>query len=96
LRAVRESGGIVLAATDEEILTARDDLMRRAGVLAEPTGAVPLAGLRRMLADGQLADGQTVVLLITGRLVRKSRLSESDLPAIPADLDALQRVVGPI
>jgi threonine synthase len=96
LRAVRESGGIVLAVTDEEILAARDDLMRRAGVLAEPTGAVPLAGLRHMLADGQLADGQTVVLLITGRLVRESRLSEADLPAIPADSDALERVVGPI
>jgi threonine synthase len=95
LQVVRESGGMVQAVTDEEILAARNDLMRRVGVFSEPTAAVPLAGLRRMVAKGQLTGGQTVVLLITGRALTKSILPELDLPTIPAELDALQQIVEP-
>ncbi len=93
LKVVRASRGMVLAVKDEEILAARDDLMRRAGVSAEPTAGVGLAGLRRMIADGQLTGGETAVLLITGRGLKDQPLAVPDTPVIPDDLDALQRIL---
>ena len=83
----------MLAVKDEEILAAREDLMRQAGVSAEPTAGVALAGLRCMVADGQLSGGQTAVLLITGRGLKDQPLAVPDTPVIPSDLAALQRIL---
>jgi threonine synthase len=94
LRAVRASGGTVVAVGDDEILAARDSLMRRAGVMTEPTGAVPLAGLRRMLAHGQVSEGQVVALLITGHGLKQSAEMAVDWPVIRADIEALDLVVA--
>lgn len=93
LRAVRASGGTVVAVSDDEILSARDDLMRRAGLMAEPTSAAPLAGLRRMLADGQAAEGQVVVLLVTGHGLKHPPETTGEWPVIRPDIDALEDVV---
>ncbi len=47
LAAVRETGGAVLAVSDEETLRARDQLARR-GLYVEPTSAVAIAALLRL------------------------------------------------
>ncbi len=47
LAAVRETGGAVLAVSDEETLHARDQLARR-GLYVEPTSAVAIAALRQL------------------------------------------------
>jgi threonine synthase len=65
LRAVRETGGAVLALGDDVIAPA---LRRLAGdgILPEPTAALALAAAERLLADGALAPGETVVCALTG------------------------------
>jgi threonine synthase len=65
-RAVEESGGAFLAVTDEEIAAAHRDLPRQTGVFAEPASCAAVAGLRRLLADGAVTPGMTVVLVLTG------------------------------
>jgi threonine synthase len=93
LQAVRASKGIVVAVSDEEILAAHIALSRQAGILVEPTSAVPLAGLRHMMADGHVDAGQTVVLLITGRSHQNLDIDLLEVPVIPNDLTTLRRVL---
>jgi threonine synthase len=61
LKAVDESGGMMLAVIEEEILPARDELASR-GFYVEPTSAVVWAGLRQCLPH---LEGP-VVLVLTG------------------------------
>jgi threonine synthase len=65
LRALRESGGAAVAVTNEEIERARTDMREREGLLVEFSSAMPLAGARKLAADGVLSADERVVLLIT-------------------------------
>lgn len=66
LRAVRESEGSVVTATDEEIICAADLLGSFEGLFAEPAGAVSVAGLVRSVEAGEVSRNDRVVCLITG------------------------------
>ncbi|MDP9340637.1 MAG: threonine synthase [Actinomycetota bacterium] len=66
LRAVRETGGTCVAASDDEIRAAVDDLAAHAGVLACPEGAATLAAAKRLRQSGQLRQADRVVLINTG------------------------------
>ena len=56
LQAIKESKGFALSVTDHEILKARELLAQKEGIFAEPSGAVPLAGLikARERVDGRI------------------------------------------
>ncbi|MEQ8666535.1 MAG: threonine synthase [Rhodospirillales bacterium] len=62
IRAVRESGGFGIAVSDKEILTARDVIAQEDGFLLCPEGAATAAAYRQALADGRIANKETVVL----------------------------------
>jgi threonine synthase len=66
LRARDESGGIIEAVTDEEILAAYRDLARHEGIFCEPASAASFAGVRKMAAAGRLDPGATIVCVLTG------------------------------
>jgi threonine synthase len=61
-----ESGGVVEAVTDEQILAAQRLLSAREGVFVEPASAASVAGLLDRHARGLLEPGQTVVCTLTG------------------------------
>ncbi|HID87366.1 MAG TPA: pyridoxal-phosphate dependent enzyme [Anaerolineae bacterium] len=63
LRAVRETGGAILAVDDGEIQWARDHLIRQ-GLYVEPTSAVALAGLRKL--DKAIAPDEITIVPLTG------------------------------
>jgi threonine synthase len=65
LQAVRESGGAAAAVSDAEIREAMLDLARE-GLFIEPSGAVTLAGLRRLVRAGYVDAGESVVCVLTG------------------------------
>ncbi len=65
VRYVHANGGRFVTVTDEEILAAIRELAQRTGVFAEPAGAAAYAGLRRLVAGGELA-GESVAVLVTG------------------------------
>ncbi|MDI3298684.1 MAG: threonine synthase [Bacillota bacterium] len=66
LAAARDSGGAILAVSDAEILEAYAAVARLSGLFAEPASAAPVAGLRRLAAEGRLEAGQRVVAVLTG------------------------------
>ena len=66
LRAVRESKGVWVTVSDEEILEAMRLLGKGAAVFAQPAGAAPLAGLVKLLREGKVDTRERVVVLVTG------------------------------
>jgi threonine synthase len=71
LRAVRESGGTVVAVDEAEIVEALRGLARR-GLYVEPTSAAAAAGLTRLQASGTIRPEETTVLVLTGSGLKAS------------------------
>jgi threonine synthase len=59
MRALRESGGEAVALADDETRSAQRALAQR-GIWQEASGAIGLAGLRRLIAAGRRFDGPVV------------------------------------
>ena len=66
LRAIRESDGVVVNVSDEEIMEAMRLLGAHAGVFAEPAGAAGTAGLKKAVELGLIEKNASVVSIVTG------------------------------
>lgn len=66
LNAIRESNGIVVNVTDEEILEAMKLLGTTCGVFAEPAGATGTAGVKKAVEQGLIPKDASVVSIVTG------------------------------
>lgn len=63
---LKKSGGLALAATDEEILEAAHHWAKTEGIFAAPEGAASLVAYRKLLASGFFSVDDVVVLFNTG------------------------------
>ena len=61
-----ESGGVIDAVSDSEILAAQVRLASSEGLFAEPASAAPLALLFRLLREGKVERDSTTVVVLTG------------------------------
>lgn len=96
LPAIRESRGTAVAVTDDEIRDAQRLLAQQEGLFIEPSGAVTVAGLLRLLADGRITAKQTVCCVLTGSGL-KDPASVGELPEPPTiapDIDDLRAAVA--
>ncbi|RLE31626.1 threonine synthase [Candidatus Acetothermia bacterium] len=76
--AALKAGGAAVAVEEREILEARGELATQEGVYVEPTSAVVLPGLRRLIHRGDISPSATVVLVLTGSgLKGEPRLQKS-------------------
>jgi threonine synthase len=66
LQALRESGGVAVAVTDDEMAKAQLELARGEGVFACPEGGATLAAARKLAASGFIRADDVVVLFNTG------------------------------
>jgi threonine synthase len=66
LRAVRESEGDAVAASEDDIRASTAELGRETGIDAAPEGGCALAVLRQMTRDGRIASDAEVVVFNTG------------------------------
>jgi threonine synthase len=66
LAGVYASGGQAVAIDDEELMAACRDMARLEGILAAPEGGAGLAAIQQLVARGQIARGESVVLFNTG------------------------------
>ncbi|NLG04835.1 MAG: threonine synthase [Clostridia bacterium] len=66
LCAIKESGGIAVEVTDEEILNAMRQLGRTCGVFGEPAGAAATAGVMKAVSMGLIKYDESVTTIVTG------------------------------
>jgi threonine synthase len=66
LRALRESKGGAIAVAESEIEPAAAELRTREGIDAGPEAGAALLALRRLIEEGAISTGETVVLFNTG------------------------------
>ncbi len=83
-----ESGGVIDAVTDEQILAAYHLLASKEGLFCEPASAASVAGLLQQHEHGQLDPGQTVVCTLTGNGLKDPQWALADAPdpvVVPID-----------
>lgn len=92
LNALKESNGITVDVSDEEILEAMTMLARFTGVFGEPAGVTSFAGLKKLVDQGAIGKDETVVFVVSGSGLKdvKSAQKAVERPeAIKPDLDEL-------
>lgn len=107
-RTIEQTGGIVTAVSDEDLLDAKA-LIDRIGIGCEPASAASLAGIRKLVADGRVSPDASVVGVVTAHVLKDTdtivkyhledgpdgqRRPLANRPvSIPAGLDAVKRVL---
>ena len=66
LRALRESGGAAVTASDSDMVSAMREIGATEGISAAPEGGATLVALRALLASGAISPSDRVVLFNTG------------------------------
>lgn len=61
-----QSGGVIEAITDNDILAAYKLLANKEGILAEPASAISVAGVIQKQSEGTFRQGEVVVCTLTG------------------------------
>ena len=92
LAAIRESNGIAVNVSDEEILAAQRLLGRSCGVFGEPAGVTGTAGVKKLCDQGILGPEDTVVSVVTGnglKDVDNAIRSCGEPISLPPDMAAL-------
>ena len=102
--AIRESNGITVNVSDDEILNAMRLLGKNAGIFGEPAGAAGTAGLAKAASRGLIPHNALVVSIVTGNGLKDiasgqkaagiagavpDRSAESKLIRIEPDMDLL-------
>ncbi|MFQ5921927.1 MAG: threonine synthase [Anaerolineales bacterium] len=96
LRAVRDTGGAMIAVEDGAILEAIRTLGREA-IFAEPAGAAAYAGLEAAIGSGRVASHERIVVVITGsglKDVPAAMRAAGEATVIEPTLEALRDVVS--
>ena len=82
LRAVRESGGLAVSVSDEEIMDSVYQISSAEGLFACPEGAATFAALKKMLDQGDVSEDERVVLFNTGSGLKYTDLFEVKSPVV--------------
>lgn len=102
-RSIEHTSGWVASVADEELMDAKA-LIDRVGIGCEPASATSLAGVRKLVASGDITRDATVVCVLTGNVLKDTdaitsyHLHDSghkfaNKPvSIPATMDALKKV----
>lgn len=98
VQAKDQSGGLITAVSDAEILAAYRRLASAAGIFCEPASAASVAGLLKLSAAGYFREEAEpeVVCILTGHGLKDSdaALDQAAKPiAVPADYDAIRKIV---
>ncbi|MEM2231213.1 MAG: threonine synthase [Candidatus Caldarchaeum sp.] len=96
IEGVRTTGGTAVAVEEEEIRDAVKKLARLEGVFAEPSGAVGVAAVQKLLEQGVLDASDTVVVLVTASGLKEPEkiASTAELPLIQPALSELMRYLS--
>ena len=94
LMAIRESNGLTVNVSDQEIMAAQKLLGSTCGVFGEPAGVTGAAGLKKLCEQGKIGKDATVVSVVTGnglKDVANAIKACGEPSSIPNDMDLLLR-----
>jgi len=74
LAALRDVQGTAISVPEGEIALAQRELALKEGIYIEPTSAVAMAALRKLVAQGVICPGEAVVVPLTGSGLKASAL----------------------
>ena len=92
-----ESGGVIEAVSDEEILEMQRRIIGLEGVFCEPASAAGVAGVARLARDGRIHPSEGVVCILTGHGLKDPDVvagEEGSLQTVPADLGSIRQAMG--
>ena len=89
-----ESGGLIEAVTDDEILAAYRDLARLEGVFCEPSSAASVAGIRKLARAGRLDPDAAIVCVLTGHGLKDPHTAERSVPPMVEAAPTMAAVVA--
>ena len=87
-----ESGGLIDAVTDEQIIAAWRDLARLEGVFCEPASAAGVAGLGMLITQGRADPDARYVAVLTGHGLKDPGLAVEQFSTpqpVPSDMEAI-------
>jgi threonine synthase len=94
--AAAESGGEIMAVSDEEILAAYRRVATE-GLFAEPASAASVAGLVALAASGRLPRGSIVVCVLTGHGLKdpdRALATAGSAVSVPLDVERVAAELG--
>ncbi len=97
LNAIRESHGTAETVTDAEILDAQKLLAQVEGLFVEPASASSIAGLKKLIENGEIDKDERVVCVTTGHGLKDPdvavKMSEKPVE-VDAEIETIERVLG--
>ena len=97
LGAVRETGGIMVSVSDQEVADAIRGLGATEGLFVEPAGAVTVAGLKKLSAEKRLPPGKRMVCMLTGHGLNAPRAAFESVPLpeiVAPEVEAVEAYLG--
>ncbi len=92
-----ESGGVIDMVSDAEILNAYHLLSTKEGIFGEPASAASLAGLLKLVRQGQDFSGKRIVCVVTGTGLKDADIALKDagqFARISPSLEEAEKVLG--
>jgi threonine synthase len=97
MNAIRESHGTAETVTDVEILDAQKTLARVEGLFVEPASASSIAGLKKLIENGDIDNNERVVCVTTGHGLKDpdTAVKMSEKPVeVDAEIAAIEDALG--
>ena len=96
--AIQLTNGVVEEVTDDELMNAKREIDEM-GIGCEPASATTLAGVKKLRAAGIMKDGERIVCILTGHLLKDTDAILRNVPQertieIDATIEAVERVLG--
>ena len=95
--AIKLTNGVVEEVTDEELMLAKREIDEM-GIGCEPASATTLAGVKKLLAAGIMNEGERIVCVLTGHLLKDTDAILRNVPEertieIEATIEAVERAL---
>ena len=92
--AIRDTSGIVEQVTDDELMAAKREIDGM-GIGCEPASATTLAGVHKLRAAGVVREGERIVCVLTGHILKdpEANYRPEKVIEIDASIDAVERAL---
>lgn len=92
--AIRDTHGVVEQVTDDELMAAKREIDGM-GIGCEPASATTLAGVKKLRAAGVMKDGEQIVCVLTGHILKDpdANMRPENVVEIDATIEAVERVL---